>query len=124
VNHRQGTILVVEDDDLVSDVILRTLEAEHFECFVVARGDEALDRIDAPGARWDVVVLDLSLPDRRGDEVLQQIRERLPKLPVVVSSGQDARVVASATLAAATVFLPKPFRGSELLMAIRRAMAQ
>ncbi len=116
-----GTVLIVEDDDLVSGVIERTLTAERYDCTVVARGDEAIAHVDAPGARWDVVVLDLSLPDQRGDEVLRQIRARSATLPVVLSSGQDVRSIAPATLAAASVFLEKPFRGSELVAAVRRA---
>lgn len=116
-----GNVLIVEDDDLVSGVIERTLTAERYECTVVARGDEAIEQVDAPGARWDVVVLDLSLPDQRGDEVLRQIRARSATLPVVLSSGHDVRSIAPATLAAASVFLEKPFRGSELVAAVRRA---
>jgi DNA-binding response OmpR family regulator len=118
------TVLVVEDDDLVSGVIERTLDAARYKCTVVGRGDDALAQLDAPGARWDAVVLDLSLPDQRGDEVLRQIRARSATLPVVLSSGHDERSVARETLAAASVFLQKPFRGHELIAAVERALGR
>lgn len=119
-----ATVLVIEDDDLVSGVIERTLHAARYACTVVDRGDEGLALLDAPGARWDAVVLDLTLPDQRGDEVLQKIRARSATLPVVLASGHDERSIARETLAAASVFLQKPFRGPELIAAVERAIGR
>jgi len=120
----RATLLVIEDDELVSGVIERTLLAAGYACTVVGRGGEGIAQIDVPGARWDAVVLDLTLPDQRGDEVLRQIRARSATLPVVLSSGHDERSVARETLAAASVFLQKPFRGPELIAAVERALGR
>ena len=76
------------------------------------------------GATLRAVYLDLSLPDLPGAEVLSRLRATAPTLPVVLSSGFDARGINNATLASATVFLQKPFRGGELLDAMRKALGR
>lgn len=118
----ETTILLVEDDELVSGVIERTLRYAGYTVECVRLGDEALRHLRESPTRWSAVVLDLSLPDMPGREVLERIRESLARLPVLVTSGHDARTIPAETLRMASGFLAKPFRGEELLSALRLAM--
>lgn len=115
-------ILLVEDDELVSGVIERTLRHAGYVVECARFGDEALRHVHDSPARWHAVVLDLTLPDMPGRQVLERIRETLAHLPVLITSGHDARTIPAATLRMASGFLAKPFRGDELLSALRRAM--
>lgn len=118
----EPTILLVEDDELVSGVVERTLRHAGYGVECARLGEEALRHIEDFPARWSAVVLDLTLPDMPGRDVLLRIRESLAQLPVLVTSGHDARSIPPSTLHTANGFLAKPFRGDELLTALRRVM--
>ncbi|CAN5642267.1 N/A [soil metagenome] len=99
------------------------------------RGDTLLS-VAADGARglararsepFDLVLVDLYLPDARGDEVLRQLRshEATAALPaVVVSAEDDAAVVQQALEAGADAYITKPFDIAELLEVVDRLLAQ
>ncbi len=115
-------VLVVEDDPTVRWVVERMLRHAGYAVRLAAEGGEALEAVGSHGASLRAVYLDLTLPVVTGADVLARIRELHPALPVVVSSGLDARAIHGPTLEAATVFLPKPFQPDELLAAMTRAL--
>jgi DNA-binding response OmpR family regulator len=75
------TVLLVEDENRIASLVTKGLGARGFEVRRVASGSEAEAAISA---EIDIVVLDLRLPDVDGLEVLHRIRERAPRLPVVI----------------------------------------
>lgn len=77
-------VLIVDDDPVIRSVYRNLLRSDGFEVQTAADGASGLRAIGR--SRPDAVLLDLSLPDMGGDEVLQKIRQRTPlkKLPVVV----------------------------------------
>jgi DNA-binding NarL/FixJ family response regulator len=88
-----------------------------------ARGAvEALARLaEEP---WDVVLLDLSLPDRRGMDALREIRRLRPDLPVLIMSFHPEAEYASAARAAGAVgYIPKGSSPEAIATAVRRALA-
>lgn len=99
------------------------------------RGDTVLS-VAADGARglararsepFDLVLVDLYLPDARGDEVLRQLRsdETTASLPaVVVSAEDDVTVVQEAMEAGADAYITKPFDIAELLEVVDGLLAQ
>jgi CheY-like chemotaxis protein len=117
-------ILVVEDDDLVRVVIDRTLRRAGYTVVLARDGAEALSALSSHLASLRGMVLDLTLPGMRGEEVLAHVRRVAPSLPVMLSSGWGACMVDRATLAASDGFLEKPFRGDELLDTLRRTLSQ
>ena len=79
-------ILVVDDSEAIRGS-LRELLAGELPGVVVSEAGAAAPALAAIGREpWDLVMLDLSLPDRRGVETLRDIRELSPALPVVVMS--------------------------------------
>jgi len=85
-----------------------------------ARGRAVLER--APEGGWDVLVLDLSLADVGGVEVLRLLRERAPKLPVVVlSMYPEAQYAVRILKMGAAAYLSKGRSSEELVEAIRAA---
>jgi DNA-binding NarL/FixJ family response regulator len=83
-------------------------------------GEEALSK--ALGSDFDVVVLDIALPDKSGLEVLRQIRDRKPKLPVLILSMYPEDQFALRVLkAGASGYLNKESAPEELINALRKA---
>lgn len=113
-------ILVIEDEESISNFISTTLKANEYIVITARTGKEALSMI--PSHCPDVVLLDLGLPDLDGMEVLQKIRE-WSNIPIVVVSArtEEADKVSALDLGADD-YIAKPFGTSELLARIRTAL--
>ncbi|MGQ5700730.1 response regulator transcription factor [Sandaracinobacteroides sp. A072] len=123
---RTTRLLLVEDDRLLSDALSRMLELAGFTVYVTALGEDALDL--ARAYRFDVIVLDLSLPDIPGQQVLQQLHQARPDTPVIILSGEsDIETKIENFMEGADDYITKPFHRDELLVRIhavlRRARA-
>jgi DNA-binding NarL/FixJ family response regulator len=85
-------------------------------------GQEVLDKVRAE--TWDVVVLDISMPDRSGLDVLKQLRSERPRLPVLVLSMHSEDQYAVRVLkAGASGYLTKDSAPDELVKAIRKVVS-
>ena len=73
-DHVRGSVLVVDDEPTIAEVVARYLERAGYETRIAADGVAAIDA--AISARPDLVVLDLMLPGHSGYEVLTELRRR------------------------------------------------
>jgi DNA-binding response OmpR family regulator len=113
-----GLILVIEDEPGIVDFLERGLAAHGFDVSSASDGEQGLHRALAQDI--DLVVLDMMLPGRSGLEVLDQLRQNKPALPVIVLTAMDAVEHRVAGLDAGAVdYLVKPFSLSELAARIR-----
>ncbi|WP_313388795.1 response regulator, partial [Rhodospirillum rubrum] len=115
------TVLLVEDDPLVSlaaaDLLL-SLGCAVDQAYSVA---DALAQASA--ATPDVAVIDIGLPDGRGDDLAQTLRQRLPGLPIVIASGYDrSEIDARFGDDPRLRFLGKPYLDSQLEAALTGAL--
>jgi len=111
-------ILVAEDDEALGGYVRRGLEAEHYVVDVSCNGEQV--RSLAQDVPYDLLLLDLSLPQLDGVAVLRQVRVRKPSLPVLVLSARcrvEERV--QCLDFGADDFLAKPFAFAELSARIR-----
>jgi DNA-binding NarL/FixJ family response regulator len=116
-------ILVADDHALVRKGLIQLLtrQRDFGEFGEASTGAEALALVDVQP--WDVVLLDLALPDTSGLEVLQRLRERRPGLPVLVVSMYPEDQLGERLLAAgAAGYLTKEAAPEELVRAIRRVL--
>lgn len=117
-------ILITEDHAVVREG-LKLILADHFRkaVFGEARNaTEALDRVWKE--KWDVVLLDITMPGRSGLEVLKEIKRSRPKLPVLILSMHPEDQFAVRLLkAGAAGYLTKESAGDELVGAIRKVVA-
>jgi len=119
-----GRVLLVDDEALVRRVARGTLERLGFEVIEARTGREALELFGRHGESLRCVVLDLTLPDLPGAEVLQALRHIDPRVRVVLSSGYDASEALRGTaLQKLTAFVAKPYRACDLTAAVRRLLA-
>jgi two-component system response regulator AtoC len=116
------TVLVIEDDDAARTALAGFLGSAGYRVREAASGAEAFAAL--AGGAADAVLLDLIMPEPDGFEVLRRLRERDPRLPVIVLSALcDAEDVVRAMKLGATDYLPKPFDPAELDLVLRRALA-
>jgi len=111
-------ILVVEDERRIADFLSRGLGSAGYAVDVAATGGSAIDMIHSTD--YDLVILDLGLPDVDGLTVLQKIRNRKVSPPVLILSARDAvddRV--KGLEGGADDYLVKPFAFVELLARVR-----
>lgn len=114
-------ILVVEDERLVYRVVADALRTAGFPCEVVHRASEAITCLETRS--FDLVILDIRLPDLSGSEVLRQIRERDAQLPVILVTAYALdRELEKALAYAPDAVLYKPFEIETLLATVRRLL--
>ena len=111
-------VLVVEDEQKVANALREGLEGERYDVVVERTGEGAFFRVNTES--FDVILLDLNLPGRDGLEILQALRQRGMKTPVLVLTARDSLNDRVAGLdAGADDYLIKPFALAELLARIR-----
>src|SRR5579864_5736327 len=111
-------ILVVEDEKRIADFLSRGLESGGYSVEVAGDGATALEMVHA--TEYDLIILDLGLPDMDGMAVLKKIRVRKTSPPVLILSARDAvddRV--KGLEGGADDYLVKPFAFVELLARVR-----
>ncbi|MGZ4616765.1 MAG: response regulator [Actinomycetes bacterium] len=113
-------ILVVEDEESLSDPLSYMLRKEGFEVSLAATGPAALDEFDRHGA--DLVLLDLMLPGLSGTEVCRQLRSR-SQVPVIMLTAKDSEVDKVVGLElGADDYVTKPYSARELVARIRAVL--
>ncbi|MBV9227078.1 MAG: response regulator, partial [Acidobacteriaceae bacterium] len=111
-------VLVVEDEKRIADFLSRGLQSAGYAVDVVHSGNDAIERVHS--TEYDLVVLDLGLPDVDGLQVLGKIRNRKVIPPVLILSARDSvddRV--KGLEQGADDYLVKPFAFVELLARAR-----
>jgi two-component system cell cycle sensor histidine kinase/response regulator CckA len=120
-----GTVLVVDDEQVVREVTERMLTTSGFEAILAEDGHRALEVLTTRPGEVDVVLLDLTLPHMDGMTIFREIRKILPDLPVVLASGfseQEAVGQFEGGGQGLSGFVQKPFRMDNLAATIRRAL--
>jgi two-component system KDP operon response regulator KdpE len=113
-------VLVVDDEKSVRRILTATLNSNGYETIEAADGEEALAK--AVSGQPDAIILDLSLPDKDGLEVLGEIRKR-SRIPVLIVSVRDEIQDKLVALdAGADDYLAKPFDPAEILARLRAIM--
>ncbi|RYG33534.1 MAG: response regulator [Burkholderiales bacterium] len=117
---RRLTALVVDDEAAIRRFLRSTLVAEDFD--VVEAGDLAAARRAAEGAKFDLVVLDLGLPDGNGADLIDTMRAAGAPAIIVLSALDDEPRKVAALDAGADDFVSKPFGVAEFMARVRVAL--
>jgi CheY-like chemotaxis protein len=118
-----GRVLVVEDEVLIRMLAVDMLLDLGREADEAGSAREALAMLRAPGAAYALVLLDLGLPDKHGDDLVREIRQSHADLPLVVASGEDqVEVKARLEKFAPIRFLGKPYDLDGLKSAVEQSV--
>jgi FixJ family two-component response regulator len=115
-------IFIVDDDHATRDSLRLLLETEGFEAQEFAAGRPFLDA--ARPVRGDCLILDVNMPGMSGLEVLEELRRRGDRLPVIIITGHsDPATRRRAAAGGALAVIEKPHQ-ADLLLALLRAAAK
>ena len=117
------SILIVDDEEVLQDVLTSLLREEGFETRSARTGAEGLELLERE--EIDLVLLDLMLPDISGLEVLKRIRVDDPDQQIIVITAYSSIESAiDAMREGAFHYIPKPFKNEEVLLTVRKALEQ
>ena len=114
-------IVIAEDDEGLAFVLREVLVRNDYEVEIAETGGELLDRL--AGGSYDLLLLDVKLPDMDGIEAIPRIRELAPDTPVIVMTAYGTRQIAlEAITRGAYDFFTKPFKMAEFQVVVARAL--
>jgi DNA-binding NtrC family response regulator len=118
-----GSVLIIDDEAAIRESLETLLEMEGYEVQSAATADEGMTRI---GNRpYDLVLLDLALPDRNGIDLLAELHVHDPQLAVImITAYGTVENAVKAMQAGATNFVQKPWDNEKLLADVRTAVAR
>jgi two-component system cell cycle sensor histidine kinase/response regulator CckA len=120
-NH--GTILVVENGEMLRPLICEILKKEGYNVLEAQDGDEALlvwQRYQGP---IDLVLTDVVMPNMSGKELVDHLRSLQPEIKVIYMSGYESSILSTGNkFGSDAVFLQKPFRPAELSEKVREIL--
>jgi PAS domain S-box-containing protein len=118
-----GTILLVDDEDMVLDVGEQMLKALGYKVLLARSGREAIELYKANKDKVDLVLLDMVMPEMGGGETYDQMKEINPNVKVLLSSGYSIDGQATDILdRGCNAFIQKPFSMSDLSQKIREVL--
>ena len=113
-------VLVVEDEALIQMLATEYLEECGIKVDTAGSAAEALNKLHLIPGGVDALVVDMGLPDRKGDALVQEVRSIYPTLPIVIASGQGRQELQQLFKDMALIaFVGKPYTSEELKAAIR-----
>jgi len=119
---RRGSILVVDDEIAVAEMIRRFFERMGHSVRALSSSRQALDLIQG-GERFDIVVTDQMMPQVSGIELARAVRSRTPGTPVILCSGRDDKVTQEeCAKVGVSAFLGKPLNMIELTDLVDRLL--
>jgi len=117
-------ILVVDDEEIVRALTVQVLERTGYDVLAVASAKSALELLTA-GERVDLVISDVVMPELSGVDLLAELREHMPDLPVILMTGgsPEPERTAQALVLGACAIVYKPYTHAELRDAVEAALA-
>ena len=117
------TILLVEDEVQVRQIAQRVLAKAGYRVLAAENGDQALKRVQDGAEDFDLLLSDLVMPGLGVRELVDALRERVPRMRVLLMSGYAEATLAERGMSRGFEgFLPKPFNAPQLLNAVRSAL--
>ncbi|HEY0652092.1 MAG TPA: response regulator [Chryseosolibacter sp.] len=113
-------ILIIDDEPQIRRLLQITLQSNDFEVLTATTAAEGISIVAQHPP--DLILLDLGLPDRSGQQVLQHLREWYTKPILIISVQSDEQAIVRALDSGANDYVVKPFRSGELLARLRSAM--
>jgi two-component system cell cycle sensor histidine kinase/response regulator CckA len=120
-----GSVMVVEDEDLVRDFVCRSLRGLGYTCWPAASGTEALALLESKPRPPDLVVTDLVMPGLSGRDLADRLATLQPDVPVLFTSAYSSEeVVRRGLVAPGAQYLQKPFTIGALATTVRALVRQ
>jgi two-component system cell cycle sensor histidine kinase/response regulator CckA len=120
---KKKTILVVDDEKIIRDLLSRILDKLGYNVIIAEDGRQAMDIFKKRNADIDLVIIDLLMPEMNGRETTAGLKAINPDVAILLSSGQaETATTTTGGEAAVDGFLSKPYRVSQLAEAIEKVI--
>ncbi|MGA3167838.1 MAG: sigma-54 dependent transcriptional regulator [Terriglobia bacterium] len=117
----KGSILVIDDEQEIRESLEQLLKLEGYKADCAATGGEGVERIE--NGLFDLVLLDINLPDRNGLELLQHIKRDSPEIGVImITAYASTQMAFQASKHGADSYITKPWDNDKLLLEIRNTL--
>lgn len=117
-------VLIVDDEPAVLEILRTVLQALEFQVITAEDGAHGLAQVDSIGQALSLVITDRHMPRMDGVELVEKIRERLPRIPLIVASGRvEKGDKARFERMGVAVLMHKPFTQPDLMAALRNVLA-
>jgi len=114
------SILVVDDEELLRDLLFKILTKEGYQVETVADGAEALEKLAQNP--YHILISDIKMPRLNGYELLEEVKEKHPDLVVIMMTAYgDSYSVKDSLLLGADEYITKPFKSFEIQLIVERA---
>ena len=117
MSERQRVILVVDDEEMVRNLLQRTLQEADYDVITAANGQEALDKVSQ--FNISLLLLDIKMPGLDGFQVLDRIRQRSDIPVIMLTAVKEVTTVRGSFNLGADDYVTKPFSKRELLLRIQ-----
>ena len=119
-----GTVFFVEDQDYLADMIVMIFKREGVRAIGAKDGAEALRLARQNPSAISLALVDVCLPDMSGDQLCRQLRALRPRLPVLLTSGNDmGEFMAALAEGGPTASISKPYRPVDLMKQVRALLS-
>ncbi|HEY5298570.1 MAG TPA: response regulator [Verrucomicrobiae bacterium] len=123
INGGKETILVVEDEISLLELMRNILQSYHYHILIASSGVEALRIWDEQNGRVDLLLTDMIMPGGvTGSDLAAELKKRKPDLKVIITSGYSSELVGKDLAQAETIFLPKPYQPHQVARMIRETL--
>jgi len=118
-----GKILVIDDEEIVGKSCSRILSPDGYQVEYETNPKKGLAKVES--GNYDLVLLDLRMPEMDGVEVLKKLKQKRPEVEVVIITAYSSVDTAVETLkTGAKDYVPKPFTPEELKEVVKKALSQ
>jgi CheY-like chemotaxis protein/anti-sigma regulatory factor (Ser/Thr protein kinase) len=123
-DNAETSVLVAEDDLRIRTVLERFLQNAGYQVTACLNGREALDAVEA-GNEFDLLLTDINMPEMDGEELLREVKQRSPQMPVIVLTARsDPDLITECFKHDAYRYLVKPFTRDDLLTVVKAALTE
>jgi DNA-binding NtrC family response regulator len=117
----KGSVLIIDDEQEIRESILELLRMEGYSADLASTAEEGLKKIE--GGIFDLVLLDINLPDRNGLDLLKVIKHEAPEVGVIMITAYDSSQMAfQASREGAESYITKPWDNDKLLLEVRNLL--
>lgn len=115
-------ILIIEDDQILSDVLHRKLVKEGYEVFTAKDGEEGL--VKTQEIKPDLILLDIVMPKKDGFDVLEELRKNKNLIPIIIisNSGQSVEISKAIALGAKDYLVKAEFDPEEVVLKVKKIL--
>src|SRR5271157_1526087 len=117
----KGSILIIDDEQEIRESLEQLLRLDGYQADSASTGEEGLKRIE--GGVFDLILLDINLPDRDGLDLLKSIKRDSPEVGVIMITAYDSSQMAfQASKQGAESYVTKPWDNDKLLLEVRNLL--